>query len=587
MNRNILRLVLASIAVLFLELTAIAGLPAGEELAVSHCESGSSGGHLVVSLRSEPKTLNPVVSNDISSREVLALTHADLIHIDRATQQTQAALAKSWKVSSDGLKYTLQLRRGLRFSDGVPFDADDVVFSFKLYLDQSLSPPQRDLLIINGKGISVEKTGSYTVTVSLPGPYASAERLFDSIAILPKHILEKPYQYGKLAHTWALDTSPEQLVGLGPFRLKSYVPGQNLTLEKNPFYWKADRRGVRLPYLSEITFLFVGNEDAEVLRFAAGETDLMNRISAQNYNALEREQASRGFRLYDLGPSLEYNFLLFNLNGQIPAQSKDVLRKQEWFRDVRFRQAISLAIDREAMNHIVYQGRGAPIWTHVTPGNLLWQDASIPHPLRSLAKSREFLRSAGFTWRSDGSLVDSRNIPVEFSILTSASSNQRTQMATMLQEDLRPLGIEIHVVPLEFRTMLDRVFQTHDYEAAVMGLGGGDVDPNSQINVWLSSGDDHLWDLGETKPSTSWEADIDHLMELQVSTLKERDRKRLYDRVQEIEAENLPIICLVSPDILVGAKERLGNFHPSTLDSHTLWNADELFFAPERRASSH
>src|SRR5439155_6070470 len=409
---------------------------------------------------------------------------------------------KSWKVSSDGLKYTLQLRRGLRFSDGVPFDADDVVFSFKLYLDQSLSPPQRDLLIINGKGISVEKTGSYTVTVSLPGPYASAERLFDSIAILPKHILEKPYQYGKLAHTWALDTSPEQLVGLGPFRLKSYVPGQNLTLEKNPFYWKADRRYVRLPYLSEITFLFVGNEDAEVLRFAAGETDLMNRISAQNYNALEREQASRGFRLYDLGPSLEYNFLLFNLNGQIPAQSKDVLRKQEWFRDVRFRPAISLAIDREAMNHIVYQGRGAPIWTHVTPGNLLWQDASIPHPLRSLAKSREFLRSAGFTWRSDGSLVDSRNIPVEFSILTSASSNQRTQMATMLQEDLRPLGIEIHVVPLEFRTMLDRVFQTHDYEAAVMGLGGGDVDPNSQINVWLSSGDDHLWDLGETKPST-------------------------------------------------------------------------------------
>src|SRR5439155_20367895 len=113
MNRNILRLVLASIAVLFLELTAMAGLPAGEELAVSHCESGSSGGHLVVSLRSEPKTLNPVVSNDISSREVLALTHADLIHIDRATQQTQAALAKSWKVSSDGLKYTLQLRRGL------------------------------------------------------------------------------------------------------------------------------------------------------------------------------------------------------------------------------------------------------------------------------------------------------------------------------------------------------------------------------------------------------------------------------------------------------------------------------------------
>ena len=164
---------------------------------------------------------------------------------------------------------------------------------------------------------------------------------------------------------------------------------------------------------------------------------------------------------------------------------------------------------------------------------------------------------------------------VEFSIITSASSSQRTQMATMIQQDLKELGIRVQVVPLEFRAMLDRVLQTHNYEAAVMGLGGGDVDPNSQLNVWLSSGDDHLWDLGESQPATAWEAEMDRLMKQQMSTLAAKDRKRLYDRVQEIEVEDVPLVFLVSPNVLVGAKLRVHNFEPAILDSHTLWNAEQ------------
>jgi peptide/nickel transport system substrate-binding protein len=151
-------------------------------------------------------------------------------------------------------------------------------------------------------------------------------------------------------------------------------------------------------------------------------------------------------------------------------------------------------------------------------------------------------------------------------------------MATMIQADLKDLGIKAAVVPMEFHSMLDRIFQTHDYEAAVLGLGAGDVDPNSEMNVWMSTGNDHVWDIGETRPSTSWEGEIDQLMEKQLSTLKSEDRKVLYDRVQAILAEELPIICIASPDILVGAKSELGNFRPATLDPHTLWNSQELFF---------
>ena len=119
----------------------------------------------------------------------------------------------------------------------------------------------------------------------------------------------------------------------------------------------------------------------------------------------------------------------------------------------------------------MYHGRGSPIWTHVPPGNRLWVDEKIPHPPRSLDKSRTLLKSGGFSWRSDGTLIDNRGVEVEFSIITSASSNQRTQMATMIQQDLKELGIRVQVVPLEFRAMLDRVLQTHDYEAAIMGSG--------------------------------------------------------------------------------------------------------------------
>ena len=431
-------------------------------------------------------------------------------------------------------------------------------------------------MIIADKPISVKRIDAYTVVFELARPYAAAERLFDSVAILPKHLLEKPYQEGKLAQAWGLGSSPREIAGLGPFRLKEYLPGQRVTLERNPYYWQTDRKGNRLPYLDEITFLFATSADAEVIRFQVGDTDIINRLGAPDAAVLESNQS---VHIYDLGPSLEYNFLFFNLNSKIPAQSNEIARKQDWFRQVKFRRAISLAIDRDGITRLVYQRRATPLWTPVTPASKFWIDTAIPHPPRSVEQARKLLQSAGFTWKPDGTMVDDAGSAVEFSILTSASNSQRTQMATMIQADLKQLGIRVQVVPLEFRAVLDRIFQTHDYEAAVLALGGGDVDPNSQMNVWLSSGSDHLWNIEQPHPSTPWEAEIDQLMEKQLSTLNADARKHLYDRVQEIFAENVPLICLASPNVLVGAKNQVANFKPATLDPHTLWNAQELFLS--------
>jgi peptide/nickel transport system substrate-binding protein len=561
----------------FAETPAPEAAKPGEELARLAETSGHYGGHLTIGQRAEPKTLNPVIATDAVSREVIGRLMGDLVEINRASQQTEPALAKSWKISPDGRVFTLQLRKGVRFSDGQPFDADDVIFSFTVYMDENVDSPQRDLLIIDGKPIAVTKVDPYTVRFTLPRPYAAAERLFDGLAMLPKHLLEKPYREGHFAQAWSLNAQASEIAGLGPFRFKQYVPGQRIAVERNPYYWKVDSANQRLPYLDELVFLFVGTEDAQVMRFEAGETDIISRLSTENYSLLSREKSRDGTQLSDMGPGLEYNFLLFNLNDLSGKKLDEVSGKQAWFQDLRFRQAISLAVDRDSIVRLVYGTRGAPLWGNVGPGNKLWINESIPHPKRSVEIARQLLKTAGYSWNPGGQLLDAGKHPVEFSIITSSSNSQRMKMATLLQDDLSHLGMQVHIVPLEFRAMIDRVFQSFDYDAAIMGLGGGDADPNPEMNVWTFNGTSHLWHMGETKPATDWERELEQVMQQQMVTIDYAKRKQLYDRAQQLIAQNLPFIFLGTPNILAGANTRVGNFHPAVLDPYTLWNADQLY----------
>ena len=540
-------------------------------------EPGIRGGRLVISLRSEPRTFNPVMANDQNSFGVNARINADLIHINRATQKTEPALARSWTVSKDGTQFTLKLRRGLHFSDGQPFDADDVIFSFQLYQDEQLHSPQRDLLIINDKPITVQKIDAYTVRFTFPAPYSAAERVFDGLGILPRHLLEKDYKEGKIAQVWTLNTPPQNIAGLGAFRLKQVVPGDRVVLERNPYYWKVDSKGQQLPYLDELTFLVVPTQDAQVIRFQAGESQMISGLSADNFTALEPQQTTRHFKLYDAGPGLEYNFLLFNLNDDTE-RFPEIARKQKWFRDVRFRQAVSSAIDRAAIVPLVYHNRAVPLASHVSPGNKQWFNSAVPAPVHDVSKAKELLKSAGFSWKPDGSLADPGGQPVEFSIIVGASNQQRGQIATLIQADLKQIGITASVVPMESRSANDRVLRSHEYEAVVMGLVSGDADPTPDMNILMSNGGTHLWHMGEKAPATPWEAELDQLMQKQLVTMNYQQRKKIYDRVQVILAQELPVVYLISPNILVGAQENLGNFRPAIIEQYTFWNADELFW---------
>jgi peptide/nickel transport system substrate-binding protein len=208
-------------------------------------------------------------------------------------------------------------------------------------------------------------------------------------------------------------------------------------------------------------------------------------------------------------------------------------------------------------------------------------DGQVAHAPRSLDHARELLREGDFRWvgTADGesALADSEGNRVEFSIITSSSNADRAKMAALIQDDLKQLGMKVQVVPLELRSLIDRVTRSKEFDACVLGIVSGDADPNSDLNVWLSSGGMHLWNPSQAHPATAWEAEIDLLMEEQLTAATAARRKTLYDRVQEILAEHQPMIFLASPDILVGVKNTIGNFHPAVLEPYVLWNVEQLY----------
>ena len=555
-----------------------------EYLIVSDLE-GKRGGTLLTAHRSEPRTFNPLVAMDGSSKEIIGLLTADLIHINRYTQRTEPALARSWELSRDGRQFTVHLRRGLQFSDGYSFNADDVLFTFQAYLDEHIHSPQRDLLNVGGKPIRVDRADAYTVVFTLAQPYGAAERLFDSIAILPKHILERAYQEGKLAESWNLNTPATQIAGLGPFQLRRYSP-EGITLERNPFYWKRDTKGNQLPYLDRIVSLALSTPEAEELRFQGGDLDVISRFDAQDFSTLQRTSTGRNYRLYDAGPGLEYCFLLFNLN-DIGSEGGPILQKQKWFRQTAFRRALSSVVDRDSMIRLAYSGRAYPLSVQTSPGNRAWLDTAIPRPERSIELSRNILRRAHFAWAPDGILHDSSGEAVEFSVMYNSGKPQQERIAAIIQEDLKEIGINANPVPIDFTGLVNRVFDTFRYETAIMTLADGDADPNTEMNVLLSTGQTHVWKMHATNAPEAWQSEIDRMMREQMVTIGYARRKQLFDRVQEIMWEEQPVIFLLSPDILAGAAERVGNFQPALLSSYTLWNADQLFIRTEHDASTH
>ncbi|MEP7269929.1 MAG: ABC transporter substrate-binding protein [Acidobacteriota bacterium] len=540
---------------------------------------GKRGGRLVISKSRVPRSLNRLFASDDPTTSITNCMSGSLIRINRVSQQPEPDVAQSWKVSPDGKRITFTLRPGLKFSDGRPATVDDVVFSFQLINDPKVNAPASDQFNFEGQRVRVEKVDAATIAFVFPTPRAAAIRLFDGIPILPRHILESAYRAGRIEQAWSLSTPPDQIVGLGPFRLKSYVPDQRVILQRNDYYWKTSSSGERLPFLDELVFSIDRERNAQLLKFQQGETDLLSPVNAEELSSLAAIERQGRIKIHDLGPSLIREILWFNLNESKLASGRSAVDpvKLSWFKDIRFRQAISHAIDRQSIVKLVFAGRAAPQWGFVSVGDRLWFNSSVAKYPLDTSRSLQLLREAGFTYRADQKLlVDSQGRPVTFTLLTNVNP-LRQKVTALLQNDFAKIGIRVSLATLESGSLLSRVNESFDYESCLLAIVSGDSDPSSQSNVLLSGGAQHWWQPNQVKPATSWEARIDELMRQQMTTVNTAARKRLFDEVQRIMAEQQPFIFLVARNLMISAKTNIGNLRPAQLPDFVLWNCEELF----------
>jgi peptide/nickel transport system substrate-binding protein len=519
-------------------------------------ESASqSGGELHFCLHGEPKTFNPLLVEDGQSEIVRYLTGGVLIRLNRQTQALEPALATSWKATPDGRTIKFHLRTGLHFSDGTPFTSEDVAYTVKALMDPQLHSPTGDSFRSGDGQVSVQTPAADTITVTFPAPVAGLERLFDQVAILSAHSPKK------------------EMAVLGPFYVADYSPGSYVLLRRNPNYWKKDKEGKSLPYLDSIRLDIQSNHDIEILRFRRGEIHIINSLDANLFDRLQKESPAAA---HDSGPSLDSEFVWVN---QVPTAAFPDYKKV-WFRSTEFRKAISLAINRDDLARIVYVGHAQPAYGPISPANHFWFNSALPVPKYDSAAALRLLAQAGF--RFDGSILrDSSGNRVEFTLITSTGNKPREQMATMIQQDLSQIGIKVNMVTLDFPSLIERITRTFDYEACLLGFTNTDLDPNSQMNVWLSSAENHQWNPKQSKPATPWEAEIDRLMQSQSSSTSDKKRKVDWDRVQQIVSEQQPFIYLVNRDAMSAISPAVIGSAPSVLDPHAFWNVDVLRLGPD------
>jgi peptide/nickel transport system substrate-binding protein len=522
---------------------------------VSVESASQSGGELHFCLHGEPKTFNPLLVEDGQSEIVRYLTGGVLLRLNRQTQALEPALATSWKATPDGRTIKFHLRTGLHFSDGTPFTSEDVAYTVKALMDPQLHSPTGDSFRSGDGQVSVQTPTADTITVTFPAPVAGLERLFDQVAILSAHSPKK------------------EMAVLGPFYVADYSPGSYVLLRRNSNYWRKDKEGKPLPYLDSIRLDIQRNHDIEILRFRRGEIHIINSLDADLFDRLQKESPAAA---YDAGPSLDSEFVWFN---QVPTAAFPDYKKV-WFRSTEFRKAISLAINRDDLARIVYAGHAQPAYGPISPANHFWFNSALPVPKYDSAAALRLLAQAGF--RFDGSILrDSSGHRVEFTLITSTGNKPREQMVTMIQQDLSQIGIKVNMVTLDFPSLIERITRTFDYEACLLGFTNTDLDPNSQMNVWLSSAENHQWNPKQSKPATPWEAEIDRLMQSQASSTSDKKRKADWDRVQQIVSEQQPFIYLINRDAMSAISPAVIGSAPSVLDPHAFWNADVLRLGPD------
>ncbi|HEX9780365.1 MAG TPA: ABC transporter substrate-binding protein [bacterium] len=536
------------------------------------------GGTITLSATADPKSFNPIVAMETSTTAVTGLIFEGLTRTNGITTEVEPALAESWEVSEDGLRWIFRLRRDVSWSDGMPFTSEDVVFTYRdLIFNLQVPSSSRDIFTIEGRPIEVRAVDPHTVEFVTATPFAPFLRALGQ-EILPAHRLRRAVAAGTFASTLGLDTPPEDIIGTGPFRLIEYLPGQYARFVRNERYWRRDADGRALPYLEEVRMMFVQSPDVALLKFQEGELDLYS-LRSSDYKILKPGERAGGYTVFELGPAFGTNFLVFNQNRSAnPETGRAAVppHKLAWFTDRAFRRAVARAIDKPGIIEIVMDGLGYPQHGPMSPSAGAFYTPDVPAYPYDVARARAALAEAGYRdTDGDGIVEDPGGRKVEFTLFTNADNTDRVQIANLIRKDLERLGFKVHFTQLEFNALVTKLNATYDWDAIIIGLTGG-IEPHFGKNVWHSSGHLHMWHPRQPEPAAPWEAEIDRIFDRAVQELDPAARKALYDRWQVIVAEELPVIYTVLPPALTAVRDRFGNLRPTAFGG-ALHNLEELY----------
>jgi peptide/nickel transport system substrate-binding protein len=562
-----------------------ASYPLPDPPLVVDCEPGNLGGRFVIAELGDPKTFDPITANEQSSMDIYRMLFWTLLNLDSPTQDLKPGLACAWTNSPDGKTWTITLRKNLRWSDGEPLTADDVVFTCNdVVFNPKINNVTRDSFMINGQPFVAKKIDDLTFQIVTPEVYAPFLTTFAaSVQILPKHVLARAVADGTFTSAYGINSDPASVIGSGPYRLKEYKAAQYTRLERNPYFCEVDRKGQRLPYFDDVIYTVVPNMNAMSLRFLSGESDADDNIYAYEYEHFKTEEQKGKFKLLEPGIPTEMSFFWFNQNTNVNAKTGQPIvdpKKLKWFRNTKFRQAVSYAIDREAILKSVDSGRGIPAYGFETPGNKKWFNPNVRTFPHDLDKAKALLKEIGIEQRNgDEFATDADGNKIEFVLNSNTGNETRAKVAVLIANDLQNLGFKVTFQPIEFNTLITKVDDTHDYECVLLGLYSTGTDPSLGMNVVKSSGYTHQWFPRQTAPSTDWEARLDDLMDAQNKTLDLAERKKDYDEVQAILAEQQPMIFTRTPMYYAAIRADVGNVRPTPLSIYrATWNLEELYF---------
>ncbi|NJL36976.1 MAG: ABC transporter substrate-binding protein [Leptolyngbyaceae cyanobacterium SM1_4_3] len=562
---------------------------------------------IVLTSLQDPSTFNPMLNQEFPS--IFLFSFRGLTKEDGITGEVKPDLAESWEISEDGQRVVFTLRQGLRWSDGKPLTADDVVFTIQdVILNEKIPTDTKDDLRIgaNGEFPQVQKLSDRQVEFLLPEPYAPLLRALAGppigVMILPKHILQESVETldsqgnSLFTSTWATNTDPTKIVVNGPYKLERYTPGERLIFQRNPYYWEKDAAGQQLPYIDRIVWQFMESTDTQLLSFRSGDLDAIGDVRPlrpEYFELLKREEERGKFTVYTGGEWSGTTFITFNLNRGQNAQGQPLVDpiKSRWFNTLEFRQAIAHAINRPRMINNIFRGISEPQDSPISVQSpyYLSPEQGLKVYDYDLDKAKQLLQSVGFTFDPNGQLFDADGNRVRFSFLTNSGNEIREAIGSQIRSDLAQIGIQVDFRPINFNTLITRVTTTRDWECFMIGFTGS-IEPHSGANLWTSKGGSHMFNLapqpGEPQITgwqpNDWELDIDRLFVAGARELDEAKRQEIYGNFQQIVQEQLPVIHLVHEIAIVAVRDRIQGLKYTGLPSWGLWNIQELKVVDER-----